>query len=123
MLTERLGRYACGPGTRYNVLGRISQNRIVSVTQTENGWACWTTAEGLSVWNSMAYLAPVDSAIAGQSRLTTVNLNLRTGPGVNYPIILTLPRGTAVTVPSVQNGWAKVDYQGAVGYVCTVYLR
>ena len=33
-----------------------------------------------------------------------------------------LPKGTGVTVNDIENGWAKISYKGATGYVQTKYL-
>lgn len=50
-------------------------------------------------------------------------LNLRSGPGTNYPVIDKIPRGATVTVwMEYQDGWRFVDYNNEQGYVAGEYL-
>ncbi len=57
---------------------------------------------------------------------TTVNLNLRTGPGLNFEIIETLPQGTQVGFTGFMDAdgnWVQVDPVGApVGWVSAQFL-
>lgn len=59
--------------------------------------------------------------------VTTSNLNLRTGPGTQSPLITTIPRGTQIPVHSIvtYNGesWLQVTYQGQRGYVAAAYTE
>ena len=50
------------------------------------------------------------------------NLNMRSEPSTNGAIITKLASGTAVTVYSEENGWAKVNANGKTGYVSAKYL-
>ena len=51
------------------------------------------------------------------------SLNIRLGPSTQTDIITKLAPGTAVTVLSEENGWAKVTANGKTGYVSTKYLK
>lgn len=54
---------------------------------------------------------------------TLQHLNLRTGPSTNYPIILTIKRGSMVEVLENSNTWAIVKYNSTVGYVSSQYIQ
>mgnify|MGYP000970309591 CR=1 FL=1 len=54
---------------------------------------------------------------------TTGNLNLRTGPGTDYSIILTIPAGEMVEIMENDEGWDKVIYQGEIGYCSSEFLQ
>lgn len=54
--------------------------------------------------------------------VTTGNVNLRAGAGVDHERIATLPRGTAVVVDSCQRGWCLVDSLGLTGWVSVRYI-
>jgi N-acetylmuramoyl-L-alanine amidase/SH3-like domain-containing protein len=56
-------------------------------------------------------------------RKTTYNLNLRSGAGTTFSILLTIPSGTELTIESVEGSWAKVSYGGKTGYVSVDYLQ
>lgn len=60
---------------------------------------------------------------AAYVRYVTANLNLRYGPGTNYEIITTLPKGTLVTIEEdCDCKWVPVEYCGYIGYISTKYL-
>ncbi|MGB4588801.1 MAG: SH3 domain-containing protein [Clostridiaceae bacterium] len=54
--------------------------------------------------------------------VTTVNLNMRSGAGTGYGIILTIPKNAEVILLSNMSGWSKVTYNGRTGYVSSAYL-
>ncbi|MDO5444298.1 MAG: SH3 domain-containing protein [Eubacteriales bacterium] len=49
-------------------------------------------------------------------------VNMRSGPGVGYSIVETLPYGTEVSVTGSCNGWYAVSYGSSSGYVSSSYL-
>lgn len=67
---------------------------------------------------------PEKTGVLTQTTLhyTTTTLNLRTGPGVNQGLILTLPKGVHLISLGVENGWHKVSYNGKTGYASGKYL-
>lgn len=58
-----------------------------------------------------------------EDKICTENLNLRYGPGTNFKILATIPKGTSVDIYSVSGSWAKVKYNGIEGYCSTAYLK
>lgn len=56
-------------------------------------------------------------------KYTLGNLNLRTGPGTDYSIIMTIPAGEQVEVMENEDGWDKVLYQGEIGYCSSEFLQ
>jgi uncharacterized protein YraI len=56
-------------------------------------------------------------------RYVTVDINLRYGPGVEYGVITSLPKGTAVTIDEdCDCKWVPVEYCGYIGYISTKFL-
>ncbi len=56
-------------------------------------------------------------------KYTTANVNLRKGPGTEYGIISSLPRGTYVTIDDdCDCQWIPVSYSGEIGYISGKYL-
>ena len=55
--------------------------------------------------------------------VTASLLNLRQQPSTSSAILAQMPNGTTVNVSSLQNGWAKVTYQGREGFVSLDYLK
>ena len=58
--------------------------------------------------------------------VNTAALNLRTGPGTDYPVVQSYERGTVVTILGKESDeqWIKVETpDGKVGWIATRYLR
>lgn len=106
-----------GPGTGYAIILTIPKGTAVSVESYSGTWAK-VTYGGQTGYCSTTYLAAPATVI----RYTTDELNLRTGPGTGYAIILAMPAGSKVEMLSASGGWAKVTYQGTTGYASTAYL-
>ena len=70
------------------------------------------------------YLWPADEAVvAAAAATTTANLNLRSGPGTNYDVLLVIPDGATVnTTGAVQNGFSRLTYNGTTGWSASQYL-
>ncbi|MGS4887619.1 SH3 domain-containing protein [Roseibium sp. MB-4] len=55
---------------------------------------------------------------------TTANLNMRAGPGTNYPVLTTLPQGAGVTVfgCTADFQWCDAAFTSVKGWVSGKYL-
>ncbi|WP_297588865.1 SH3 domain-containing protein [Roseibium sp.] len=69
---------------------------------------------------SLPALAQSRPAIA----YTTANLNVRAGPGTNYPVLATVPRGGGVTVfgCTADYRWCDAAFANVKGWVSGKYL-
>ena len=50
------------------------------------------------------------------------DVNLRSGAGMENPVLTVIPRGESVTVYSTENGWSNVKYNSMAGYMKTSIL-
>ena len=50
------------------------------------------------------------------------DLNLRAGPGTNYPVVGTMPAGAHVNVRDCNGSWCRVSFQGETGWASASYL-
>ena len=79
---------------------------------------------------SLAFAAIVMMVLpaSAQSRpaiaFTTANLNMRAGPGTNYPVMATVPRGGGVTIfgCTADFGWCDAAFTNVKGWVSGQYL-
>lgn len=108
-----------GPGTGYSIILVIPKGASVTVTGYSGVWAK-VTYSGKSGYCHTDYLK--DQAVTTEVRYTTANLNMRTGPGTGYAILLVIPKGSEVSVISTADGWSKIIYNGKSGYVSSAYL-
>lgn len=79
-------------------------------------------AEGYSPTGTTTTTAKAASTSSATSH-TTVNLNVRTGAGLQFDRVTTLPKGTSVSpTGATDNGWTEISYQGAKRWVASRYL-
>ena len=132
-----------GAGTGYGILLTIPKGSTVNLVSTSGGWSKVTYA-GKTGWVSSTYLTttqvakpeepaptvpeppvtptvPETPKIIGTST-TTYNLNMRSGAGTGFGILLTIPKGGTVSILGSSNGWSQVIYSGKTGYVSSQYL-
>ena len=75
--------------------------------------------EGQNVSEGGGTMEPYNAVVSTASG----SLNMRSGPGLSYPVTFKLPKGTPVTVLiEYSTGWAFVDEDGTQGYVSLKYL-
>jgi len=63
------------------------------------------------------------NVLSAETKVTTANLNLRTGPGTAYAVITVIPKGAEVSVDSYSGNWAHATYGSYVGYASNTYLE
>ncbi|TAN68725.1 cell wall hydrolase [Paraclostridium sordellii 8483] len=119
-----------GPGTSYSIITSLNKGTKVEYISENNGWAK-IKYNGNIGYMSTNYLATIDSNNGGNNSESTVKsekqvtgnrVNFRKGPGTNYSVITSLNKGTKVGYISESNGWAKVNYNGTIGYMSANYI-
>ena len=109
-----------GPSTSYSVITKIPAGTSVKVISSSNGWD-YVEYDGQKGYCSNSYLVATNE-VPTVKKITTDNLNFRTGPSTSNSIISTIPKNTVVDVISTSNGWSKIKYNGKEGYVAASYL-
>lgn len=109
-----------GAGTAYGKLGVLKKGDAVQVLSVSGGWAkiAYGNAAG---YVSAGYLS-YDKAQPETMYVVCRALNVRSTPGTKLPRVGLLHRGEPVTVLSVENGWARIAYDGGIAYVSASYL-
>ncbi len=120
-----------GPGSSYGILEVMPSGTAVTVLEDDgSGWVQVRSASGQEGYCSREYLAlggggSAAGAVApGGAAVTTDVLNLRSGPGSSYSVLLVLAKGAQLTVlENDGSGWVKVRTQsGYEGYCSGEYL-
>jgi hypothetical protein len=63
------------------------------------------------------------SASARGNAAVTTDVNMRSGPGLDYPVITSLREGTLVTLTGeIISGWTEVIYNGRRGWISSPFL-
>lgn len=118
-----------GPGTDYGVVGIVKPGYIYVYLGTENGWNHIVYENGITGYisgNKSALeigLVPdeysYDLFAEAYVRIThTATLNIRSGPGKEYPVIAIANPQDAYPYMGPANGWYAVQLDdGQIGYV------
>ena len=64
-----------------------------------------------------------ETVLTGTVTTNGSNLNVRTGPGIDYDIISSLANGSTVTVLDEKDGWYRIEFPADIAYVCGQYVR
>ncbi len=81
-------------------------------------------ARGQTGYMLSDYLRSPDGAVSpAAAATTTANVNLRSGAGTNFAVLLVIPNGATVqTTGSVQNGFTQLTYNGITGWSASQYI-
>ena len=117
-----------GPDTRYPVIGFVQEGQLLNSSGRIGGW--YRVSVGGQVgFVHYEYVDVIDKDNPPQvpvgiplAQVTVNSLNMRTGPGVQFPVVTRLPRNTLLAVLE-EGSWSRVMMDnGAVGFVASEYL-
>ncbi len=121
-----------GPGTSYSVISVLKTGEAVTTTGDDqdgwtpisfNGQGAWVSTQYLSTSGSTAEDEEESSDGQTETAYTTTDVNLRTGPGLDYRIVRVLSPNTEVELTGLtQNGFSQVDDDGTLRWISTTYL-
>jgi len=123
-----------GAALTYSVVTVLPAGAIVTLTgQNVNGFRS-VTYEGFSGWVFAAYLdfsvtsapppPPVTPPVSMGSVTTTSAVNLRTGPGTSFAVIVVVPANSRMMLTgSNVSGFSPVSFNGLAGWVSAAYLN
>jgi uncharacterized protein YraI len=108
-----------GPGVSYPMVAGLRYGQTLKVINRQNGWAQFENPAG---WSSEAYLSfeqtnlptPIEtpqpnSTPESPGICNTSGLNVRSGPGVTFPIVGGLTYGQRIRILGHKNGWAQIE--------------
>lgn len=109
------------------VLCAIPKGARVSVLEQGTSWTK-VIYNGKTGYAMSCYLTMESGGASATGTGATVNtasggLNLRDRPSSDAKVLLSIPRGTRLTIERRENGWSKTSYQGIDGYVMEIFLR
>ena len=116
-----------GRSTEHKVLATYPRGTKVRKLYLANGW--WSIDVPLTVdkrgfaFVSAAYIANIapDQPKYREGRVNVAKgLNVRKGPGTNYPVITALKNGTRVTIYEEKSGWLRI---GTLKWASAKYIE
>lgn len=111
------------PSTSSAIIGGLSRGQSLPKTGTSGSWTkvkfSGRTAFVYSRYLSAKRTSPAPTA----KQFTTANLNFRTGAGLKYRIVATIPKGTEVALTGkTLSGFGQGIYHGDTGWLSLNYL-
>ena len=106
-----------GPGSEFRTITEIKPNSRVNVVGRDGNWLLIVSKKGNAPgFIDMAAVKPGTgdepeaSPAAVQGRYEVLaNTQVRSGPGLHYPVVAQIPKGTAINVVNEENGWLRVE--------------
>ncbi len=121
-----------GPSLGAPVLLVMPEGAAVEITGAADAGFAPMTYNGATGWASVDFLSsstsPSDGADGGSSggtgsASTTTDLNLRAGPSTGDGVLAVMPPGAPVSLTGeAANGFARVSYNGLLGWAFADYL-
>ena len=121
-----------GPGTNYDIIGKLYKDNYAFVLSETDGWAKISTGSVKEGFVSSNYLLSSEEVIkrCDHDKLVTAYitasvLNVRSGPGTWYDSITKVTKGQAfpVSLSKSYQGWIAIELSdGTVGYVSEKYI-
>ena len=110
-----------GPGTQHGVKARLYNGVMVSIVGTEGNWI----QVQLSDTSDIGYVyAPLLEILTPSGIMTaTGDVNLRSGPGVEYARLTTVTEGSRVSVLGESGNFVHVNAGGWIGWLSRNYVK
>jgi uncharacterized protein YgiM (DUF1202 family) len=115
-VTTESTKVRAGPGSQFRAIGEIPPNAKVQVLGRDGEWVLIVSKKG----NAPGYI-DMDSVkpATGEEKETApviegkyqvlVDTQVRSGPGLHYPVVARVKKGMKINVVSEETGWLKVE--------------
>lgn len=125
-ITAKALNVRSGPNTNYSVVktlkDKTTTHNIVAESY-DSKWGKLSTGEG---WISLSYTKKVNQSSSSENKnnsykgkITTLVLNVRSGPGTNYKKVGIKRLNNVVTITSESKGWGKIPE----GWISLNYVK
>ncbi len=126
--------------TSSRIIGSLSKNAKVQIISTSNGWhkikynntTGFVSAEYINTSSSNSNSGngntnnnnsnSSDSTVKSNGIVNADALNVRSGASTSNKIIGSLRKNATVQIISTSNGWHKIKYNNAIGFVSAEYI-
>jgi uncharacterized protein YgiM (DUF1202 family) len=105
-----------GPGAQFRVIADVPRDAKVNVVGRDGDWVLIVSKKGnapgyielgsVAAWSGeTAQEAP---SVEGRYE-ALADTQVRSGPGLHYPVVASIPKGTKLNVVDEDKGWLKVE--------------
>lgn len=115
-VTIETAKVRTGPGSQFRIIGEIGPNAKIQAVGRDGEWVLIVSKKG----NAPGYVeAGAVKPATGDEKETAavtegkyevlVDTQVRSGPGLQYPVVANIPKGIKINVVSEEKGWLKVE--------------
>jgi uncharacterized protein YgiM (DUF1202 family) len=117
-VTTESTKVRTGPGPQFRAIADVNRDAKVNVVGRDGEWVLIVSKKG----NAPGYIemASVRAATGSETKETLnpqvdgkyetiADTQVRGGPGLQYPVIADVPRGTTLNVVEEEKGWLKIE--------------
>jgi len=106
-----------GPGNEFRTITEIKANSRVNVVGRDGDWVLIVSRKGNAPgFIEITSVKPgtgeepeaAPPVVRGRHEVLT-NAQVRSGPGLHYPVVAQIAKGTIINVVSEENGWLRVE--------------
>ncbi len=113
-----------GPGVNYGVIRVLPAGTTVQLFDSYSNNYRMIGYAAQTGWVSIDFINPGGSGQQPGYLVTTANLNLRSGPSIQAPVLKVIPAGSQVARgDEVSNGFRAVTFAGISGWASTSFLK
>jgi uncharacterized protein YgiM (DUF1202 family) len=126
-VTVENSKVRTGPGHQFRAIAEIRRDARIHVVGRDGDWALIVSKKGnppgyveLSSIEPGSGEGEESSAQPVEGRYESlVNTRVRSGPGLHYPVVAEIKKGTKINVVDEEKGWLKVESKrgNKTGYV------
>lgn len=107
-----------GPGTQFRPLAEIGADAKVNVVGRDGEWVLIVSKKGnapgyiemasVTPWTGESTKDTAPPAVEGRFE-AIADTQVRSGPGLHYPVVASISKGTKLNVVEEDKGWLKVE--------------
>ena len=119
-VTTAATKVRSGPGTQFRAIADIPPDAKVNVVGKDGEWVLIVSKKGnapgyielasVATWTGETAKETVNPAAAVEGRYEALaDTQVRSGPGLHYPVVASISKGTKLNVVNEDKGWLKVE--------------
>jgi uncharacterized protein YgiM (DUF1202 family) len=116
-VTTENTKVRAGPGTQFRAIAEVGRDAKVNVVGRDGDWVLIVSKKGnapgyiemasVKAWEGSTKEALNPSAEGKYETVT--DTQVRSGPGLHYPVVANIAKGTKLNVVEEERGWLKVE--------------
>jgi len=112
-----------GPGLEFEPLAVAGRGDAFQVLGNQGEWYLIAGSDGNLYWVAQEYASALPPSGSGQGVVTGSVVNVRSGPGLDYPVFAQLKQGERVEIEDTYNTWHQVALaDGSRGWMSADYV-